>query len=295
MNRILYAILFLLFPFSLAAQLPSSDVWLFTYVIQHDQYLFTGGMNVSNRAGYDNQPSFSPNGTYMLWTSQRDSSETDIMRYDLLNHTTTRLTQTAFSEYSPTYMEGNKYISAVVVEKDSVQRLWRYNKMSGEGKVLLPKIYGVGYHCWFDARTVFLFQVTNPATLVLADARSGVAKTCASNVGRCMGIYRSVSKKMLLYTQEGDSSSLYIKAIDGKGNKVADFTPIKAVEGSQDFAVDNNGNLLMAKGAKLFQWTIGKSDKWLEIADFSGNGMHNITRISISPDGKHIAFVDNLE
>ena len=295
MKRIFYAIFFLLLPFAASAQLPSSDVWLFTYVLQHEQYVFTGGQNVSNRAGYDNQPSFSASGTYMLWTSQRDSNETDIFRYDLQQHTTTRITQTAYSEYSPTYMEGNKFISAVVVEKDSVQRLWRYNKMSGQGKVLLPKVFGVGYHCWYDANTVFLFQVTNPPTLVMADTRSGVAKTCASNVGRCMAIYRSPSRKMLLYTQDGDSASLWIKALDGKGNKLPDFTPIKALDGSQDFAVDTRGNILMARGVKLYLWSIGKSTAWAEIADFSGNGLHKITRISISPDGRHIAFVDNLD
>lgn len=286
----LFSLFFL--PSVLSAQLPNCDVWLFTYKYNQNSYHFTGGLNVSNTNGYDNQPSFSANGSYMIWAAQRDSNETDIFRYDITQHTTTRITQTPFSEYSPTYMEGNKYISAIVVEKDSMQRLWKYNKITGQGKVVLPKFFGAGYHCWYDDHTVFLFQVTTPSTLVLADTRSGVTKNCAKNVGRCMQIYRSVKQKMLLYTEESDSA-IWVKAMDGRGNKIDDFTPVKLPDGVQDFAVDRNGNLLAGKGSKLYQWTIGSSTEWINIADFGGNGIRNITRISLSPDNLHIAFVDN--
>jgi hypothetical protein len=291
MTRLL--LLFSLFaPFLAQAQLPDCDIWLFSYYMQDNNYFFTGGMNVSNHKGYDNQPSFSSSGTYMLWTAQRDSNETDIFRYDLTTHTTMRITQTRYSEYSPTYMEGNKYISAVVVEKDSVQRLWKYNKLNGQAKPVLPKVFGVGYHYWYDASKVFLFQVTEPSTLVLAEVHSGATKNCAKNVGRCMGIYRSMKEKMLLYTQEADSA-LWIKALDSKGNRVESFMPVKMMNGVQDFAVDRKGNILSAKDAKLYEWTIGTSTEWKPIADFSGNGVKHITRISISPDNAHIAFVDN--
>lgn len=292
MNRIATLSLLLLSASVLPAQLPETDVWLFSYNLRMGSYVFTGGLNVSNHPGYDNQPSFSENGSYMLWTSQRDSDQTDIFRYDVANHNTTRITQTAYSEYSPTYMPGNKFISAVVVEKDSVQRLWKYNKISGESKLLLPKTFGVGYSCWWDAYTVFLFQVTDPSTLVIADVRSGLTKTCVSNVGRCMQVYRSPKKKMLLYTQPDSSGTHWISALDGAGVKDPEFKSIKGLAGSQDFVVDRSGNILMAKGAKLYAWNIAAGTEWAEIADFSGQGLHNITRITISPDGNHIAFVD---
>ena len=278
----------------LPAQLPSTEVWLFSFTMSAGTYNISSGANVSNNPGYDNQPSFSENGSYMLYTSQRDSNETDILRYDVRMRTTQRLTQTAFSEYSPTYMEGNKYISAVVVEKDSVQRLWRYNKMNAEAKVIMPKVFQVGYHCWYDVNTVFLFQVTEPSSLVLADVRTGSNRTIISDVGRCMQIYKSPKKKLLLYTQQDTSGAYWIKALDGNGLKVTDFAPIKAPGSSQDFAVDKNGNLVMADGTKVYQWTIGKSTEWKQVADLSGSGLHKITRLAISPDGVHIAFVDNL-
>lgn len=295
MRIFIFIFVLIISPLILSAQIPSSEVWLFPYNHTQNGYYFGTGKNVSNSKGYDNQPAFSDNGTYMVWTAQRDSNETDIYRFDLNSHITTRITKTAYSEYSPTYMPGNKYISSVVVEKDSVQRLWRFNKLNGEGKPLLPKIFGVGYHCWFDDNTVFLFQVTNPSTLIIADARTGANRICVSNVGRCMQTYRSPKQKLLLYTHEADSSKRWIRALDREGNKVADFQAIPALEGSQDFAVDRWGNILMAKGSKLYYWEIGKSTEWKLAGDFAGQGLTNITRITVSPDGSHIALVDNQE
>lgn len=294
MVRITSLIAFLL-SLNAFAQLPSSEVWLFSYAHSEKGYNFLGGQNVSNQKGYDNQPSFSENGSYMLWTSQRDSSQTDIFRYDLHANITTRITQSGYSEYSPVFMAGNKYISAVVVEKDSVQRLWRYNKLNGEAKLVLPKVFAVGYYCWFDESTVFLYQVTNPSTLLIADTRSGSNRSCVSNVGRSMQIYKSPKQKMLLYVQEGDSSRRSICALDGEGNKIRDFKPVPALEGSQDFAIDRYGNILMARGSKLYSWKIDGGTEWVLVNDFASNGLKNITRISVSPDGSHIAFVDNPE
>jgi hypothetical protein len=285
--------LLFIFPLALAAQLPSSDVWLFTYEVKQNNYFFTGGQNVSNHDGYDNQPSFSPTGEYMLWTAQRDSNETDIFRYDIANRTTMRFTQTAYSEYSPTYMPGKKFISSVVVEKDSVQRLWKYHRESADAKPLLPSITGVGYHCWFDERKVFLFLITEPSTLMLADVKSGKNKVCAGNVGRCMQVYNSGKQRLLLFTQQEEKGALRIRALQPNGVVAESFASVALPEGSQDFVVDYNGNILAAKGTKLFRWKIGAGTAWEEIADFAGHGLHNITRLSLSPDGKHIALVDN--
>ena len=269
---------------------------MFDFSISAGKYFFHEGGNISNHPGYDNQPFFSENGSYLLWTAQRDSNETDIFRYQPSSRTTLRLTQTAISEYSPTYMPGNKYISTVVVEKDSAQRLWRYNKVSGKGKVLFPKIYGVGYHCWFDEHTLFLFEITEPSTLVRVDAKTGVNKTIVSNVGRCMQTYKAPTRKLLLYTSAPDTGGyVTIMALDGTGIKAADFKPIKGVKDSQDFVVDRLGNIFMAHGSILYSRKIETDSEWEVVNDFASQGLHNITRMALSPDGHHFAFVDNTK
>ncbi len=272
-----------------------TDVWLFNYTFQSGNYEIVSGQNISNHKGYDSQPSFSENGGYMLWTSERDSGQTDIYRYDVVGKTSTRLTQTTVSEYSPTYMFGGKYISAVVVEQDSSQRLWQYHKTSAKSKLLVPKVYGVGYHCWFDERTVFLFQLTEPVTLVLCDVRSGATRIITSNIGRSMSAFKTVKHKLMLYTQRDDAGKLWIKAVDKLGMKAEDFTPIPCVENSEDFTVDKRGYILMGSGSKLFSWKINESTEWRMVADLAGFSIKNISRIAVSPDGFHLALVDNQE
>ncbi len=284
------------FIFCSSLSLPTgSDIWLFDTYYNREQLVIGGGSNISNNPGYDNQPAFSEQGSFLLYASARDSIQTDIIKYDVSNRFSTRLTQTKESEFSPTFAPGNKYISTVVVEKDSSQRLWLYNKTTLAAKPALEREFGVGYHCWFDDNTVFLFSLTNPFSLRIADVRAGKSVQVASNIGRSMCVYRSAKQKMVLYTQLDNDSILWIKALDGKGNAVQDFKPIKALEGSQDMAIDRFGNIYMAAGTKIYIWGIGRSFAWEPYYDFKGLGLKNITRIAIAPNGKHMAVVDNQD
>lgn len=270
-----------------------TDVWLFRYQYTMGKYEMKSGFNLSNHDGYDSQPSFSENGSYMLWTSERDSGQTEIYRYDLSGKSSKRLTQTAVSEYSPTFMSGGKYISAVVVEADSTQRLWKYNKTNLKSEVILPKVLGVGYHTWMDEHTLFLFLLTEPFSLVMCDTKSQVTRTVATDIGRCMSTYKTEKRKLLLYTQKDTNGKMWIKALDKLGLPAPEFTPVPCLEGSEDYGVDKRGFLIMGSGTKLYSWRIGTDTEWQLIGDLSTYGIHNITRIAVSPDGMNLALVDN--
>jgi len=41
-------------------------------------------VNITNNAGYDNQPSFAPDGGSLFFTSIRGGATTDIYRYDIV-------------------------------------------------------------------------------------------------------------------------------------------------------------------------------------------------------------------
>ena len=49
-------------------------------------------INVSQSPGYDNQPSYTPDGQAILFTSDRVDRQTDIFRYNLASKSLTRLT-----------------------------------------------------------------------------------------------------------------------------------------------------------------------------------------------------------
>src|SRR5580765_3976308 len=58
--------------------------------------------NITHNPGYDNQPSFTPDGRSVLFTSIRGGAQTDIYRYDIAAATLARVTDTPEGEYSPT-------------------------------------------------------------------------------------------------------------------------------------------------------------------------------------------------
>lgn len=282
--------------FTVKSGLPDTEVWLFDFNVVMDKYGFNkysigSGSNISKHDGYDSQPAFGD--ACVLWTSERDSGQTDIFKYDIINKTTTRLTNTRVSEYSPTFAPDGKNLSCVVVEPDSAQRLWLYDRTSFASQVMIPNVSKIGYHCWTDSNTVFLFLLTEPFSLAQCDVRTGTCVTVAKNIGRCMNNYRNDKFHYLYYTVKDSSENATILAYDLNGNKVHNGFSIPCLEGSEDFARYQR-TLFMASGSKMYYWDMSSmNNKWIKFADLSNFGIETITRIAVSSDGKHIAVVDN--
>ena len=76
-------LLFLFFTNTVFAQLPNTDIWLLDVKSIGDSIVLSNPSNITNRVGYDNQPTFSPKGDYILYTSIRDEKQSDIFKYDL--------------------------------------------------------------------------------------------------------------------------------------------------------------------------------------------------------------------
>ena len=106
-------------------------------------------VNISDSPGYDNQPSFTPDGASVLFTSVRPERKpdpangaaigSDIYRYDLAGKTISRVTNTPESEYSATVTPDARHISVIRVESDGTQRLWQFTLDGSEPTVLLPR------------------------------------------------------------------------------------------------------------------------------------------------------------
>jgi hypothetical protein len=242
-------------------------------------------VKITNWAGYNNQPSFLPDGKSILYTSIRDK-QADIYRCDLRAISTTQITNTPESEYSPTLMPDKKSISVVRVEADGTQRLWKFPLAGGGPSLILENIKPVGYHLWIDDDTLALFVLGKPNTLQLVDRRSGKAEMIADNPGRILR--RVPHENKFSFVHKVSDQEWLIKTFDLKTRAVATF--IKTFPGVEDYAWTPAGVLLMANGSKLFARK--KSDwAWVEVADFSNAGLKNITRIAVSPKGNRIAVV----
>lgn len=257
-------------------------------------------VNITNSPGYDNQPSFTPDGSGVLFTSVRGASagntQSDIYKYDIATRTTSRLTQTPESEYSPTTMPEGRGISVIRVEADGTQRLWRVHPSGPkiEAAVILPDIKPVGYHAWADAGTVALFVLGPPATLQLADTRTGKARVVASDIGRAVqtipgtGPVREIS--FVQRERTGQRVRLTIKKLNPVSGEVSVLTP--AVEGSReaDTAWTPDGTLFMASDGMLFSWKPGQTE-WRPVTSLAKLSLNDVTRLAVSPAGDYLAIV----
>src|SRR5258706_10317133 len=149
-----------------AQSAPESDLYLAPLSMENGRPVIGTPLNVTNRPGYDNQPSFTPDSRAILFTSTHEDGQSDIYRYDVASKQITRVTKTPESEYSATVMPGGARFSVIRVEKDSTQRLWSFALDGVDPKVVIETLKPVGYHAWIDASNLALFVLGRPNALV---------------------------------------------------------------------------------------------------------------------------------
>jgi dipeptidyl aminopeptidase/acylaminoacyl peptidase len=226
-------------------------------------------------------------GRSILFTSIREGNQSDIYRYNIADGSTSRVTQTAESEYSPTVTPDGKFFSVIRVEKDSTQRLWKFPISGGEPVLVLERIKPVGYHVWIDEKNLALFILGNPNTLQVVEVGTEKAETAASSIGR--SLHRRPRQNKINFVRKVSDQEWMIEEMDIKTKKISSLS--KTLPASEDFVWTAKGTMLMAKGAKLYSLNPEKDKDWKEVADFSSSGVKSITRLAVSPQGDRLAMV----
>lgn len=290
MKKILFIIIATLLAEPLLAQLPNTDIWLMDVKKEGDKITLTNPVNITNRAGYDNQPAFSPDGNSILYSSIRDGKQSDIYIYNVRTKVTTPFESTpATSEYSPTFMPDGRAISVVMVEPDSAQRLWKFPLKGGAPQLIMKHVDSIGYHCWLNDSTVALFLITKPFKLVFTNIKTEHSETIfADTIMRSMKVEGH-------HFYFGHQSQLNVVDLN---IKELNITPMQYAPSltTEDFALLSDGKFIMADKAVIYVTGRHNEDmqmgyKWLNAADLSSYGIKKITRIAVSPDGKKIAIV----
>lgn len=277
-----------------AANPPDTDIFLAPLSVEDGTITIGTPENITKSPGYDNQPSFTPDGRSVLFTSIRGGTQTDIYRYDIAARKTTRVTNTPESEYSPTITPDHQHISVIRAEADKTQRLWQFTLDGRNPEVLLPDIKPVGYHAWLDAQTIALYVLGQPATLQIADRKTGKAEIVARDIGR--SLQRIPASDAVSFVQReastvaGAPPLLWIRAFDSRVRQITELT--RAVTGSTevDAAWMPDGTMLMAYQDTLYMWKLGRRD-WFNVADLGALGLHHVTRLAVSAQGDRIALV----
>ncbi|MBI3519491.1 MAG: hypothetical protein HY062_09075 [Bacteroidetes bacterium] len=278
----------ILFSLTLGAQVPETDVWLFKVEKKEGKYIFTNPLNVTHRAGYDNQPAFSLDDKSILYVCIDSTKQADIYQYSISKKTTVNLTRSQVSEYSPTVMPGGVGFSAVVVEKDSAQRLWQFNGDGSFKQIVHEGTDSIGYHTWLNADTVLYYKLTEPHSLRVLDLRTNkdiwicnhptrAFKKIGSSSNFIYGTKDSVSTRFRMYNPALRESSVY-----------ATYPSL-----NEDFIWHPELGLIKSEGADLMRYN-EPTKTWEPLFSFSALGIKKITRFVFDSKTKQLAIVSNL-
>ena len=282
-----------------AQQLPDTDMLLFDLNQKTDSiFLFSNPKFLTgfNPNGYNNQPFFmNDNELYLAVQFPEDTSQTDIYALDLKDFVLTRITATVESEYSPNLVPprgepGNQpFFSCVRVEvdEDNSQQLWRFPlDRSNNGQTVFTSIIDIGYHFWLNYHQVALFIINNPHYLVVANTLDQSHHNVTSHIGRC---FQEMPNGDLAFVHKTEGKTSLIKRMSTRTYNAALITA--ALPDSEDFAVMNDGTIIMASGTKLFKFNKSIDTNWFEIADFSYYDIDKISRIAINKAQNKIVLV----
>lgn len=288
LHRHLLFVLMLGTSISWGQEVPGFEIYLLELQFPPYGYdLHSEPVNISNHAGYDNQPSFSPQGDQIIFTSMRDGQQTDIYQYTLVSKKLEQITFSTTSEYSPMFDEDAKRITVVRVEQDGAQRLWQIPVGKSKGKLLMRDVYDVGYYAPLQDNQFACFILPEPFSLRIFNKREQRPLVIDRNIGR--SIQPVPGAPAFAYLVKTDSSSWTIKEYNYETKK---FTQITSIEpGPEDFCFNPNGMLYMARGSSLYYFDYRRSRQWYFFADLAAFGIADIYRIAFSPDGQHMAIV----
>jgi hypothetical protein len=265
---------------------PSTEVLLFDLNYADGIYSISNPRNISQNKGYDNQPSFLPDNSGILFSSAQDG-QTEVVQYDLQQNTKQYLTHTEGSEYSPVITPNGHFFSCIRLEKDGNQLLYKYPVDLSPPMVLVEDLK-IGYHCWINDTLLAAFVLGDPNTLQICNLRSGTQKVVYENIGRSLHkIPESEKFSFISKTKEPWT----IRSIDPEGGRSKKIT--HTLEGSEDMAWTPDGIIIQGKGSELYQYDPSKKDGWIRIADLEKYKYDGITRLAVSTDGKYLAMVVN--
>ena len=304
-----------------------TEVFLASLSTANGRLVIGPPVNISRSPGYDNQPSFTPDGQSLLFSSARQGpfapeprsrpspsprqpgataregvaaapsqTQTDIYRYDISARTTWRVTNTPEAEYSPTVMPDGEHISVVRVEPDGTQRLWSVSRSSPATSLILPDVKPVGYHAWIDDRTVALFVLGGrgqPATMQIADTVSGKTTLITADIGRSLQRMPSGAVSFVQREPAGNlPQTATIKQLTRTDTAVGVTSLIPPAGGATDpfVAWTPDGTALMAVDSTVYRWRPGEQD-WTVVANLGAFRLREVSRLAVSPKGDRLAIV----
>ncbi|GGD58768.1 hypothetical protein [Muriicola marianensis] len=240
--------------------------------------------NLSDNDGYDNQPSFY-NDSLILFSSTRNG-QTDVVAYSLSDNRKVWKTDTpGGGEYSPTRIPGSEDFSAIRLDRDGKQLLYRYDWKSGKSKPLLD--LKVGYHVWYNPELlVSAVLVEDRMDLVVSNLKDHTNYTFQRNVGRSLHRIPNTQLVSFVNREDGKSELKSVDPLSGATKVITDLPP-----GVQDVYWLVDGRVLAGSGSTIWQFYPGISDEWTVFRNLPEDKVDGITRMATHNDSGVLLFV----
>ena len=274
----------------------ASDIWVGKLNLWEKQPI-TELIQITDNESYSNQPYFFDNNR-LLYTqaleSEEGESQMDTWLFDFQTGKPTNITESSFSEYSPTPIPSSKDMSVIRVNEQGKQELWQVDLLGKQVKHLAPSIEPVGYQVWLNNEELLLFVLGEPHTLqrVNVTKEGAVAKVVDSHIGA--SLYRFEQTDWYLYTTTLDGN--FLNAYNTQTNKTIQI--VRMPKNSEYFSVSRMGNVITSDGETLWQRKfmikgdkIRPLDGWQEITIKQPQCANGVSRTAISPDTSMIALV----
>lgn len=272
---------------ALPAQLPDTELWLFEIKTAKNVQRLEKPVNLTKRAGYDNQPSFSADGKKIFYVSIREDKQADIYCYDLNKKKTLQLTKSPISEYSPRETGGGKLLASVVVETDSSQTIHFINVQNGIHEKKL-EADSVGYYAFLNADTVIYYKLTDPHSLRYFIPNTREERWLGDAPVRA---FKAINRHTLLYGLK-DSTKTVFYTYDFMLRKAQRYTEFPSL--NEDFIWHPKLGFIKSEGNTLLRFDDAKKE-WLLLFDLSAvSAIKKITRFDIDLKGKYLVVAENL-
>lgn len=266
----------------------NTEIYLFDILKEGKKQILLNKKNISNNNGYDNQP-YIIGDSIVLFSSTRNN-QTDIAAYNIQQTKLNWITNTKTgSEYSPVKIPDTNDISAIRLDKDGKQLLYRYNYKTGDSKVLLPDLK-VGYHTWFSNNIVISSVLEKDGlSLVISNLNNNTNDTIQKQVGR--SLHKIPNSNLISYISK-ENEIWEIKSLDPVAKSTK--TIIHTIPKAEDMCWLPDGTILMGKGNRIFKFTPKTDSGWSTFYTFMDNEIGNISRMATNSNGNKLTVVSEI-
>ncbi|GCC50973.1 hypothetical protein SanaruYs_11920 [Chryseotalea sanaruensis] len=264
-----------------------SEIYILDLKEKKGKITLSNPRNITNRIGYDNQPSFHKTEKVLYFSSFDESGRADLKSYNLKTKETKNVTTTPEREYSPTLTPDGDYLSCIIQRDNGAQDLGKYPVEGGEAIAIIDNMI-VGYHVWADNSHLALFVLGKdgaPNSLHYLELPTREDMVLAENIGR--SLHRIPSEEAISYVAKVGADNWEIRKLNLDkldSEKIATTLP-----GKEDICWTAAGTLLSSDGEKIYML---QNEKWIPLP-IKGLKLplKGITRLAVNAQNTTLAIV----